>query len=380
MATNNATKTASQWASEYAWDTTKSAFSYGAEWATAGAAMGGWIGGLIGGGLGIIFGGLFSNNKSKIDKYQNEQRQYRKETTRERNQMIIASNLLISNTRSTFDSKYGKGMFDQYDDIFMNILGQPASSSLSDLFSNMQIDKVSGVINSRLAGKVSDDVLSSSLNVTDINETYLEYLKEQLRAQRNTAFGISMQTETMKDQYAWESYYDQVSQQSLQYAQQFESAFMSNRQENISGQQSMGEASLAQATSGIRQEGSGTTLTAMQQFQNDLSSVAQASVLKKQMQMAGLELENLQSNQIYNSYVIRQGMRQSTQQQLDSLVSAYNEYHGSATQYYIGMVDREAAVDQFNANISEAERGRKGLWNHDRGYNREYIEEMDNYL
>lgn len=345
-----------------------------------GGAAFGWVGGLIGFGLGALFGGLFSNNKAAVDKYQNEQRQYRKEATRERNQMIVASKLLISQTSSTFDSKYGKGMFDQYDDIFMNILGQPASPSLSDLFSNMNMDRVSGIINSRLAGKVSDDLLSSSLSVTDINEAYLEYLKEQLRAQSNTAFGMSMQTETAKDKYSWSTYYDQVAQQSLQYAQQFESMFTSHRQENISGQQAMGEASLAQATSGIRQEGSGTTLTAMQQFQNDLTSVAQASTLKMQMKMVGLDLENLGDNQIYNSYYIRQGMRQSTQQQLDSLVSAYNQYHGNATQYYIGMVDREGAVDQLNANIAEAEKGRKGWGNSDRGYNREYIEEMDYYL
>lgn len=200
-----------------------------------------------------------------------------------------------------------------------------------------------------------------------------------MRAQ-DTTFGIQMQSASESERYAYNSYYQSVGQLNLQYAQQFESAFMQYRQENIEGEQAMGNASLSQATSGIRQEGSGTSLTSMQQFQNDLARVAQSSVLKMQMQMMGYDMQSATDSVIYNSYSTRQTIRQSTSTAMSQLINSYNTYHSDAGGAYTEIVDREQAVEELNKGIEESEKARTGINNHTDYSNLTHTEEMETYF
>lgn len=378
-------KTSNDWTSSFI---KKSMTSKASGWASAGMTLGSFggfggavIGAMAGWAIGSIVNVLMGNGE-EIDEYQNTAMQARKETTRERNKYIYQAKNYINSTRSSFDSTYGNGMFDQYDDIFMQILGMEGSTSLADLLSNMQMDKVSGVINSKVSNLIGEDILTASLSVKglqNISNEYYNYIQEQLRAQ-DTTFGIQMQSASESERYAYNSYYQSVGQLNLQYAQQFESAFMQYRQENIEGEQAMGNASLSQATSGIRQEGSGTSLTSMQQFQNDLARVAQSSVLKKQMQMMGYDMQSATDSVIYNSYSTRQTIRQSTSTAMSQLINSYNTYHSDAGGAYTEIVDREQAVEELNKGIEESEKARTGINNHTDYSNLTHTEEMETYF
>lgn len=358
-----AVKTRDQWKSSSYWDSAAKFTTYTASGVSAGAAVGGGMGAGIGAAIGATVGtilGFVQGNESEIDSFILDMKATRAQTTRARNQNILDVQKSISDTKSYFDSTYGSGMFDQYDSIFMEILGMPGSDSLTTLLANMQLDNVSGVIKSRLSGTATTDMLTSSLSVTDINSEYLSYLQEQLRAQ-DTTFGLQMQSYAAEDRQIWNSYYSSVSQASLQYAQQFSSAFLNARAENVSAETAMGSASLKQASSGIRQQGSGTALTTMQQFQNDLSKVAQASTVKYLLKSYGVSLGNANDNVIYQSYQTRQSIKTSTSQQLSNLISQYNSQNATNSKYYSTITDEEAAIDEANQSIGEANAGRTGI-------------------
>lgn len=332
----------------------------GAAAGSAAGPMGALIGAAVGA-IGGLIGGLWGN-KTEVNNFIDQVKTSRNAITRERNTNIIDIQKSIADTRSNFDSTYGKGMFDQYDSLFMEILGMKDKDSLSAILDSMQIDTVSGVINSRLSDKATEEMLTGSLSVSDINQEYLSYLQEQMRAQ-DTTFGIQMQSYAMEDSQAWSSYYKSVGQANLQYAQQFASTFLSYRAENVAGETAMGKATLNQAASGIRQQSSGTSLTTMQQFQNDLSKVAQASTVKYLLKSYGYAIDNATDNVIYQSYQRRQNIKASTSQQLSNLIAQYNAQNSENSKAYMEMVDEETAVDLANDMIADANANRSGISN-----------------
>lgn len=353
---------------------TLSGAAAGADAGSAAGPMGTLVGAVFGavGGFAI---GIWGNNY-EVNNFIDQVKTSRNAITRERNTNIIDIQKSIADTRSNFDSTYGKGMFDQYDSLFMEILGMKYKDSLSVILDSMQIDTVSGVIKSRLSGKATEEMLTGSLSVSDINQEYLSYLKEQMRAQ-DTTFGIQMQSYALEDSQAWSSYYKSVGQASLQYAQQFASTFLNYRAENVEGETAMGKAALNQAASGIRQQGSGTSLTTMQQFQNDLSKVAQASMVKYLLKSYGYAIDNATDNVIYQSYQRRQNIKASTSQQLSNLIAQYNAQNSENSKAYMEMVDEEAAVDLANDMIKDANENRSGIstwWNNRKGDERETLD------
>ncbi len=375
-------KTSKDWTTDYGWEITSNALSAVVSGATAGASIGGGIGAVIGGAIGFgveLIQGITVGNKKKVNAYIDQAKGLRKDATINRNKFIVTAKDSINKTKSEFDTTYGKGMFDQYDAIFMNILGLSPSNSLNTLLSNMQMDKVSGEITSRLNGKVDSKLLSSALSISDINSEYLEYLKEQMRAQE-TEFGLEMQSLANQDKYAYEQYYRDMGNLRLQYAQQFEQDFLQARTSELQTASSLGDASLEQATSGIRQTGSGTTQTMMVQFQNDLSNVARASATKFQLKMMGYEFESNTQSLMLNSYNIRNTINKSSLSMIGGLINKYNQQNSANKDYYLGILDSELAIDELNKGIYEADNGRTGFFNKGNSKDHYYKQNMESYF
>lgn len=347
----------------------------------AGAATGNgvaaFLGGLAGaftGWIGSIFKRQSHNDQvaAAVEANKKTMMSERTGVTVDRNKAIRDARNFISNTKNSFDTTYGSGMFDQYDAIFMNILGQNPSDSLSTLLSNMQYDKVSGEINTRLAGKVSDTVLNATFSLSDINSEYLTYLQEQLRAQ-DTVFGEQMSIYSQEEANAYSNYYDDVYSMNLQFAQQFESAFFNQQSTNISQAMSLGSAEVSDATSGFRNTGDGSTQSSLQKFQQDLSDVAYSSTMKYMLAQYGINLKSANNNLMQTSYEIRNNIRLSTKQQLNNLVDAVNQTQQENIKSYDTVSGYEEDIDYMNEQIEE---DNKYL---DNGNGKE-TEEMDNYL
>lgn len=374
-------KTTKEWQNEYNLDLGLSIL----KGATTGMSLGSTMGpigsaiGVVVGGTAGLLGSIFTGNKTAVNNFIDQEKLKRKDATTTRNSYIYRVQDEINKTKATFDTTYGAGLFNQYDSMFMQILDLQPSDSLNTLLSNMQMDKVSGEITTRINGKVGEKLLTSALSITDINTEYLEYLKEQLRAQ-DTSFGLEMQNLATQERMAMKQYLNDMDAIRLQYAQQFENTFMQTRAENVQAESNLGEASLAQATSGIRQEGSGLNQTTMVQFQNDIAKVARASALKYQMKMYGYELNTKTNSFVLDSHSLRNQIKSSTMTSLGKLIDSYNQQNASNKKYYEGIADAELAIDEYNKGIKEADEGRTGWFNSQNKKDHIYKETMESYF
>ena len=326
--------------------------------ASVGAAVLSWIpgaGAVIGGVLGGIIGGiasLFSNNS----KYKSMRKDYmlqREEITKQRNQLITSAQNIISSTRTDFDTTYGEGMYDTYDALFQKVLGLPSGTkTVSDLLESLSLDNVSGVINTKVGGQLSLEALTGSISADDINSAYLEFMQNQIR-DADTLIGLQFQANTQRERSAISSYYDSLDQYNLQLAEQFSSAFLQQRETNAGFATSMGEASMAQSVSGIRQTGSGRNLTTIQKFQKDLSDVAYASTLSYMINAYGMQGSSMNQNLFDQIYSIRNENAVMTEQFTNDFFSSMNKFYGQLTNsFYYGIKEAEDSVEILNDEIA----------------------------
>ena len=119
--------------------------------------IGAAVGAVLGLGAGMWMGGAQynSNQDAKIEQLKLN----REDNTRKRNRVIRDYKRVYSSYRTDFDTKYGKGLFDTLSMDFQSLIGITNTSALSSVIANMEYDKVSGEITSKLTG---DNSLISS--------------------------------------------------------------------------------------------------------------------------------------------------------------------------------------------------------------------------
>lgn len=325
----------------------------GSAFGSIGTGVGSLAGGLIGGFLGLFTGWAEKETDTRNEiKTEREKFQNQMEAEQEyRNKLISDAKSVISKTRSSFDTTYGEGMFDQYDELFAKIFNLPeGSSTTSDILENLSYDRFSGEISSSVYGKTTEDALVGSMSINDISKTYLEYMGQQL-ANADTLFGMQMEYSTRQQNALIEDYYSTIESYMYEMSNQFRSLSSEMRTSDISGQTALGEAALSQATSGIRQEGQ--TLTTMQQFQNDLASVAYASSLNYMIKNIEMQGRNANRSLIGEINDIRSQESMSIREQLENMINSYNEYNQGLKDRYDAIKESEDTIKEYDKEIDE---------------------------
>lgn len=336
------------------------AVTMGISGAASGAAIGatfGGAGGPIGMGVGAAIGIIVGGIMGAWQESENQKAQYyitlnnRAEATANRNRNIRAAQSLINSTRVSFDSIYGEGMYDEYDALFQAIFNLPTNSdgigTVSDLLESLSFDSVSGKIESSVIDQLSENAFTGAMSIQDINAEYLNYMKQQIHT-ADTVLGLQFEANTSRENQMISAYFDSVDQYNLQLAQQFDQAFLQYRTENIQNEMSEGEAALSQATSGLRQTGTGTNLTAMQQFQTDLANVAYAAALNYQVRAYELSMNAANTDLVNEIYQIRNENAVTTQQALVQSINQYLQFRDQLTEYYGAIKDDEEAIYEMN--------------------------------
>lgn len=354
-----------------AWESTKGAFSAGAAGAGVGASIG-WdpiskgVGAAIGFIGGLIFGGLHSNNKYK--QQVRDQREslinQRDSAQSARNDLIYSGKTLVGTTRSNIDSTYGAGTFNEFNDLFAQIFNMPTgTSTLSTFLDNMQYDKVGGVIESSvLDGGFS---MGGQMSLSDISNSYLEYLRGQIGS-ANTAFGMQIQGMESQEKYLVSDYFDSVDAYNQQIARQFSSAFLNRKSEQVSGELSLGQAAVEQASSGIRVDGaSSATLTNLQKFQNDLADIAYASSIDYMIKSYEMNMSNTNSSMLQQIESIRRQKNQSTLDAITGIINGYNSMNSNAGTTMGKIKDQQEYVEETNKDIMDANEYLKGSSSND---------------
>lgn len=335
------------------------AVAMGISGAASGAAIGatfGGAGGPIGMGVGAAVGIIVGGIMGAWQESENQKAQYyitlneRAAATANRNSNIRAAQSLINRTRVSFDSVYGEGMYDEYDALFQAIFNLPTNSNgigtVSDLLESLSFDSVSGVITSSVEG-ISENALTGSMSIQDINAEYLNYMKQQIHT-ADTVLGLQFEANTARENQMISAYFDSVDQYNLQLAQQFDQAFLQYRTENIQNEMAEGEAALSQATSGLRQTGTGTNLTTMQQFQTDLANVAYASALNYQIRAYELSMNAANTDLVNEIYQIRNENAVTTQQALVQSINQYLEFRDQLAEYHSAIHKDEQTIKELN--------------------------------
>lgn len=273
----------------------------------------------------------------------------------QRNQLISGAQREITTFRNTFDSTYGEGMYDTYDELFSRILNLPSGTqTVSDLLSSLSIENVAGTITTKTENMLSDAALSGTISASDVNSTYLEYMQSQIR-DAETAIGLQFQSQTIRENAILRDYYDSIDQYNLAVAEELSNAFLQQRQNNVSLASSMGEAETAQAGSGIRQIGSGTNLTGLQQFQHDMSNMAYYSMLGFTLRQYEGQMNTLNNGLVEQVSIIRNENAQMTEQFTNDFFNSMNAHYGQLNEYYYNISGYEGAIDELSDNINEME-------------------------
>lgn len=335
-----------------------SGLSTAVSWAGTGAAIGGIFGGVgagVGAALGAIFGGLMGlfTRGSKRREYEglmNEAITNRSEIVDSRNTLITNAQQTIDLTRSTFDEKYGTGMYDQYSELFNTIFGMNGSQTVVDLLEDLSLDTVEGKINSSVLGV---NVTSGVLSASDINSAYLEYMMNSIK-DADTQIGLQYQMASYQENSLIRDYYDSVDQYNAQIANQFASAFLQQRETNLQLESQIGEAETAQASSGIRQMGGGRNSTVIAEFQKDLSDVAYASSMQYMVNQYKTQMSTAGQNLIDQVYQSRNELASFDKQVISDFIGTMNEHYLNLNNtFYEGIKDSEEAINEYNDLIED---------------------------
>lgn len=318
---------------------------------------------ILAGIAGALIGFGFSANAHNEEQIKliNSIKNERMVVTQKRNTAIKNIQSYYKNTRSSFDNKYGTGMFDRLDTSMNKVLNWTDSGkNMKDIFDALEFDKVSGEISTRLVGTGDNqmteeeymDFMTSTFSLTDFNAEYLNYIEEELR-RADSAFGLEMERLSEMERSAIEGYESDVNAINVQLAQQFQAAFMSRRQEQVSEEMSSGQVSVAQSTSGIRQKGSGINQSIIQEYQEDLSKAAYASALNYLVVGMDLSIQQASDNLMQSIYSTRNSIAIGTKQTLNALEQDLRQNLETQQQAAGSITDMEEAIDTYNETIED---------------------------
>lgn len=339
-----------------------SGLSQGITMAGTGATLGATLfassaaAGPIGAAVGLVVGGLMG-----LFTHFEKQRQYeglmndmiinRAETVEQRNELITQAQEYINTTRVSFDETYGEGMYDQYNELFKSVLGMPSDSQTAmDLLSSLSLDSIEGQITSSVSGK---NIVNGVISASDVNSAYLEYMMNSIK-DADTAIGLQYEQASYQENSLIRDYYDSIDQYNAQVAQQFASAFLQQRQTNISLEGQIGEAATAQASSGLRSVGSGNNLSAIAQFQKDLSDVAYASTLDYMIASYGTQMKAATNNLIDEVYTSRNNIAIMDKQVMSNFFSTMREHYSNLNNsFYTNIKKAEETIKEQNELIED---------------------------
>ena len=339
-----------------------SGLSQGITMAGTGATLGATLfassaaAGPIGAAVGLVVGGLMGlfTHFAKQRQYEglmNDMIINRAETVEQRNELITQAQEYINTTRVSFDETYGKGMYDQYNELFKSVLGMPSDSQTAmDLLSSLSLDSIEGQITSSVSGK---NIVNGVISASDVNSAYLEYMMNSIK-DADTAIGLQYEQASYQENSLIRDYYDSIDQYNAQVAQQFASAFLQQRQTNISLEGQIGEAATAQASSGLRSVGSGNNLSAIAQFQKDLSDVAYASTLDYMIASYGTQMKAATNNLIDEVYTSRNNIAIMDKQVMSNFFSTMREHYSNLNNsFYTNIKKAEETIKEQNELIED---------------------------
>lgn len=305
--------------------------------------------------IGGLIVGAFTGDSAAKEELRGQRTTYlnsRNEAQKNMNELIVSAKNQINTTRNDIDAIYGTGTFDLYDELFAEIFNLPENSStLNDIFENASVDQYYGTRLNNLSGSYDMSQGAQSMSLSDINAGYQEYLTSLIRS-GDTAIGLSFKRRNIQEKNLIESYYSDVDSYRLQMAESFKNAFLNRVSEQAAGEQSLGEAAVAQATSGIRQQaGGGTNLTLQQRFQNDIASIAYASTMNYAIAQYEAYMSNANKSLTASVEDIRIQNSIDSLNALNSIISEYNKQTISSWEHMNEYIDQDKIYEEADTEI-----------------------------
>lgn len=321
-----------------------------------GALAGGVLGGFAGGVIGLITGiiGVEAREKEYVSGIRNA----REAETKYRNNAIRNAKQIYSSTKTNFNTKYGTGKFEELEKSFYTVLGMKDQQSLGQILSNMAYDTSAVNVTSKLTDNslISSDnaqeIINSSFSLSDFNDKYIEYFQEQLRA-ADTEFGMQMEALSREENEALKDYENTLGAYHLQNAEQFAQAFLQRKSQAISDLQTLGQASVAQSTSGFRQTGSGRNLTIEQEYRMDLADVAYASTINYYINQYKFDTQAYNRQIVNTIYQTRNSISRTTAQIMADVEMTMQESIKQQGDAYIDIRDSEEAKYEYTNQLDD---------------------------
>lgn len=376
----------------------------------SGAISGASLGASVGGGWGAFFGALIGamggGITGAIAGSSNEKQAYSdinsnitsnllsaREQQKSRNEQIVNANYLISSTRSSFESIYGKGAFSMLESTIQSLLNMNQSTAgqkkISELLGNLDSDTIIGQIETRILntdlkntqtdkngnvigttdieGKINKSTLealnSSYVSLSDLGNQYVSYLYESILNGDNEIADSAKQL-SQQESYAIQELDQNIGELTLSNQQKFAELFLNQRSSNISNAQELGETQASAGASGIKASKAARTSANAQKLQADIANASYGIMLdsyKKSLE-SSIKSNQLSRAQVFYSY--RQQMNSLKRQTINAYNQSMNEYlHGGTTQA-LTIGNAETEIDTYMAGAQAGkdfltERGQK---------------------
>lgn len=328
-----------------------------------GTAIGAVLGGIIGGVGSVLFGNANWENEQKANRDTLAINRNKEQSAR--NKYIRDARDIIANTRTQIDTTYGAGVFAEYNDIFTSIFSSGYGSSMSNILSRLATDKDTGIINSSVLGYDIDAINGGSVSLQDISANYLEYMRG-LMASSDTAFGLQMRAIDNQEKIAAYQYRVGIDSAIADSAKQFSDAFLQQASQNMSSDSALAQAQVYQASSGIRQEGSGQNVTTIQRFSNDISAIAYASLLDYGIKTYEMQMKSASMSFGQQMQDIRNKKSINSLDALQNIINTYNELNSSGRKYMTQISESEEAINEANKQLEEYDEVLGGHSSYDR--------------
>ena len=376
----------------------------------SGALSGASLGASVGGGWGAFFGALIGamggGIVGAIAGNPNEKQAYSdinsnitnnllsaREQQKSRNEQIVNANYLISSTRSSFESTYGKGAFSMLESTIQSLLNMDQSTAgqkkISELLGNLDSDTIIGQIETRILntdlkntqtdengnvigttdieGRINKSTLealnSSYVSLSDLGNQYVSYLYESILNGDNEIADSAKQL-SQQESYAIQELDQNIAELTLSNQQKFAELFLNQRSSNISNAQELGETQASAGASGIKASKASRTSANAQKLQADIANASYGIMLdsyKKSLE-SSIKSNQLSRAQVFYSY--RQQMNSLKRQTINAYNQSMNEYlHGGTTQA-LTIGNAETDIDTYMAGAQAGkdfltERGQK---------------------
>ena len=357
----------------------------------SGASLGATLGGGFGAFMGAIVGAMGGGIVGAIAGNPNEKQVYSdinsnitnnllsaREQQKSRNEQIVNANYLISSTRSSFESTYGKGAFSMLESTIQSLLNMDQSTAgqkkISELLGNLDSDTIIGQIETRILntdlkntqtdengnvigttdieGRINKSTLealnSSYVSLSDLGNQYVSYLYESILNGDNEIADSAKQL-SEQESYAIQELDQNIAELTLSNQQKFAELFLNQRSSNISNAQELGETQASAGASGIKASKASRTSANAQKLQADIANASYGIMLdsyKKSLE-SSIKSNQLSRAQVFYSY--RQQMNSLKRQTINAYNQSMNEYlHGGTTQA-LTIGNAETEIDTYMA-------------------------------